>query len=581
MKMLFLKGELLKSIWSSRKLGGSVPQAMKIFTSLDLSEFEAINRGEKEVPKYFNFANDVLDKWSKIEKDGGRAFYPALWWIDGKGGEVKWGFEELGLVSRKAANVLTGPCGLQRGDRLILILPRIPEWWMLTVACMRAGIISIPGTPLLTAKDIQYRLQVSKAKGIVTNDSLAPLVDSISSACPSLQTKLLISGSRREGWQHFKELFVAAPSSHNCVQTWSEEPMTIFFTSGTTGSPKMAEHSQTSLALGLAVLGRYWLDFKPADVMWNMSDTGWVKAAIGNVFAPWLRGTSVFIHSMPQFDPKEVLNTLSKYPVTTMCTAPTAYRMLVQEDLSSYKFKKLSHCLTGGEPMNPEVVSQWKKQTGLQIYEGYGQTEVGMITANEKGRPVKPGSMGTALPPYDVQIVDEEGEILPLGQEGNIAIRMKPKRPFSFFSRYVDCPEKNSAVVRGNFYITGDRGWRDEDGYFWFIGRSDDVILSSGYRIGPFEVESALIEHPAVVESAVVSSPDIVRGEVVKAFVVLSPEFASHNPEKLTCELQDHVKKVTAPYKYPRKVEFVQELPKTISGKIRRNELRKREWGQI
>ncbi|XP_039216381.1 acyl-coenzyme A synthetase ACSM4, mitochondrial-like isoform X2 [Crotalus tigris] len=581
MKMLFIKGQWLKSIWSRRKLGGLVPQAMKIFTSLDFSEFEAINRGDKEVPKYFNFANDVLDKWSKIEKNGERAFYPALWWIDGKGGEVKWDFEKLGLVSRKAANVLTGPCGLQRGDRVILILPRIPEWWMLTVACMRAGIVSLPGTPQLTAKDIQYRLQVSKAKGIITNDSLAPLVETISSACPSLQIKLLISERRREGWQHFKELFAAAPSSHNCVQTRSDEPMIIFFTSGTTGSPKMVEHSQTSLPLGLALPGRFWLDFKPSDVMWNMSDTGWVKVSVGSVFGPWLRGTSVFIHSMPQFDPKEVLNTLSKYPVTTMCTAPTAYRMLVQEDLSSYTFKNLSHCLAVAEPMNPEVVSQWKKQTGLQIHEGYGQTEVGMVTANKKGRPVKPGSMGTAFSSYDVQIVDEEGKILPPGQEGDIAIRIKPKRPFSFFSRYVDSPEKNSAVVRGNFYITGDRGWMDEDGYFWFIGRSDDVIISSGYRIGPFEVESALIEHPAVVESAVVSSPDIVRGEVVKAFVVLSPEFASHNPEKLACELQDHVMKVTAPYKYPRKVEFVQALPKTTSGKIRRNELRKWEWGQM
>ncbi|XP_026560054.1 acyl-coenzyme A synthetase ACSM4, mitochondrial-like [Pseudonaja textilis] len=582
MKILRINHKLLKSIWSSsRTLGGSVPQAVRLFTSLNLSEFEAINRGDKEVPKYFNFANDVLDKWSTIEKDGGRPFHPAFWWIDGKGGEVKWGFEKLGFVSRKAANVLTGPCGLQRGDRVILILPRIPEWWMLTVACIRTGITFIPGTPQLTAKDIQYRLQVSKAKGIITNDSLAPVVETVSSSCPSLQTKVLVSESRREGWQHFKALFEAAPSSHNCVQTQSDEPMVIFFTSGTTGSPKMAEHSQTSLALGLTLSGRDWLDFKPSDVMWNMSDTGWVKGSMGGVFGPWLRGTSVFVHSMPQFDPKEVLKTLSRYPVTTLCTAPTAYRMLVQQDLSSYTFKSLSHCSTGGEPMNPEVVSQWKKQTGLQLYEGYGQTEVGMITANQKGKPVKLGSMGTAAPPYEVQIVDEDGKILPHGQEGDIAIRIKPKRPFSFFSHYVDNPEKNSAVVRGNFYITGDRGWMDEDGYFWFVGRSDDVIISSGYRIGPFEVESALIEHPAVVESAVVSSPDIVRREVVKAFVVLSPEFASHNPEKLTRELQDHVKKVTAPYKYPRKVEFVQELPKTISGKIRRNELRKWEWGEI
>ncbi|KAG8145612.1 hypothetical protein E2320_012122 [Naja naja] len=347
--------------------------------------------------------------------------------------------------------------------------------------------------------------------------------------------------------------------------------MVIFFTSGTTGSPKMAEHSQTSLALGLTLLGRTWLDFKPSDVIWNMSDTGWVKACLGGVFGPWLQGTSVFIHSMPQFDPKEVLETLSRYPVTTLCTAPTAYRMMVQQDLSR------------------RVCSYMKAMDKLKSYvhvykSSFLLTRIvkdPVAKANEKGKPVKLGSMGTAAPPYDVQIVDEDGKILPHGQEGDIAIRIKPKRPFGFFSHYVDNPEKNSAVVRGNFYITGDRGWLDEDGYFWFVGRSDDVIISSGYRIGPFEVESALLEHPAVVESAVVSSPDIARREVVKAFVVLSPEFASHNPEKLTRELQDHVKKVTAPYKYPRKVEFIQELPKTISGKIRRNELRKREWGEI
>ncbi|XP_070617325.1 acyl-coenzyme A synthetase ACSM4, mitochondrial-like [Erythrolamprus reginae] len=581
MKILFNNHKLLTSVWNSRKLGGSVLHAVRLFTSLNLSEFEAINRGDKEVPKYFNFAEDVLDKWSKIEKDGGRPHHPALWWIDGKGGELKWSFENLGFVSRKAANVLAGSCGLQRGDRVILILPRIPEWWILTVACIRAGIIFIPGTPLLTAKDIEYRLQVSKAKGVITNDSLAPVVETVSSACPSLQTKLLLSEGRREGWQHFKELFEAAPSSHNSVQTRSDDPMLIYFTSGTTGSPKMVEHSQTSLALGMALTGRYWLDFKPSDVMWNISDTGWVKGSMGGIFGPWLRGTSLFIHRMPQFDPKEILNTLSNYPVTTMCAAPTVYSMMVQQDLPSYTFKSLSHCLSSGEPMNLDIMSQWEKETGLRIYQGYGQTEVGMIIANEKAKPAKPGSMGTATPNYDVQIIDEDGKILPPGEEGDIAIRMKPKRPFSFFSHYVDNPEKNSAVVRGNFYVTGDQGWMDEDGYFWFTGRSDDIIISSGYRIGPFEVENALIEHPAVVESAVVSSPDTIRGEVVKAFVVLSPEFASHNPEKLTRELQDHVKKVTAPYKYPRKMEFVQELPKTVSGKIRRNELRKQEWGQI
>ncbi|XP_061455190.1 acyl-coenzyme A synthetase ACSM4, mitochondrial-like [Rhineura floridana] len=580
MKIL-LKLNMLRLVWSSKSLCRLLQKDNRRFASLNLSDYEAINRGEKEVPEYFNFASDVLDTWSKVEKDGNRPSNPALWWIDGKGKEVRWSFEELGVLSRKVANVLLGPCGLQRGDRAILILPRVPEWWLLNVACIRSGIVFMPGTPQLTAKDILYRLQASKAKCIVTHDTLAPVVDSISSSCPFLQTKLLISEGRRGGWLNFKELLEVAPSDHSCVKTKSDEPMSIYFTSGTTGSPKMAEHSQSSLTLGFALSARYWLDFKPADIMWNMSDTGWVKAAIGSVFGPWLRGTSVFIHSMPQFDPREILNTLSQYPVTKMCSAPTVYRMLVQHDLTSYRFKSLRHCLTGGEALNPEVMVQWKNQTGLDIYEGYGQTEVGVISQNEKGKKIKPGSMGKPAPPYDVQIIDENYNILPRGEEGDIAIRIKPKRPFCFFSRYVDNPEKTATAFRGDFYATGDRGRMDEDGYLWFVGRSDDVIISSGYRIGPFEVESALIEHPAVAESAVVSSPDPIRGEVVKAFVVLSPSFTSHNPEKLTLELQEHVKKVTAPYKYPRKMEFVQQLPKTITGKIRRVELRKKEWGPL
>ncbi|XP_020655243.3 acyl-coenzyme A synthetase ACSM4, mitochondrial [Pogona vitticeps] len=551
------------------------------FVSLDLSEYEAINQYEKELPEYFNFASDVLDKWSKLEKNGNRPAHPAFWWTDGKGKEMRWGFEELGFLSKKAANVLSGPCNLKRGDRVILILPRIPEWWLLSVASIRTGIVFVPGTLQLTAKDILYRLQASKAKCIITNDALAAAVDSVSSSCPFLETKLLISESRRDNWLNFKELFDASPSSHSCVETKSSDPMMIYFTSGTTGLPKMAEHSHSSMTLGCMLSGRYWLDLKPSDVIWNMSDTGWIKATLGSFFSPWLWGGTAFIHSMPQFDPREILNVLSTYPITKMCTAPTVYRMLVQQDLTRYRFKSLRHCLTGGEPLNLEVMAQWKKQTGLDIHEAYGQTEVGIISQNEKGKKIKPGSMGRPPPPYDVQIIDENGNILPRGQEGDIAIRVKPKRPFCLFSCYVDNPEKTAAAFCGDFYVTSDRGWMDEEGYLWFVARSDDIIISSGYRIGPFEVESALIEHPAVVESAVVSSPDPLRREVVKAFVVLSPSFISHNPEELIRELQEHVKKVTAPYKYPRKVEFVQQLPKTISGKVKRHELRKKEWGQI
>ncbi|KAG9466564.1 hypothetical protein GDO78_016413 [Eleutherodactylus coqui] len=283
---------------------------------------------------------------------------------------------------------------------------------------------------------------------------------------------------------------------------------------------------------------------------------------------------------MPRFDPTVFLETLTNYPVTTFCAPPTAYRMLVLCNLANYKFKSLQHCVSAGEPMNPQVFEQWKASTGLDIYEGYGQTETVLICGTFKGMKIKPGSMGKASPAYDVQVIDADGNILPPDQEGDIGIRIAPQKPFSLFSHYTGDPVKTASTQRGDFYLTGDRAIKDKEGYFWFVGRSDDVILSSGYRIGPFEIESALMEHPAVIESAVVSSPDSVRGEVVKAFIVLSPEYTAHDPETLIKEIQEHVKKVTAPYKYPRKIEFVQQLPKTISGKIRRNELRNKEWGK-
>ncbi|KAJ7305831.1 hypothetical protein JRQ81_010197 [Phrynocephalus forsythii] len=523
--------KFFQSLWSPCTV---LPHPKRHLASLvTTSYYEAINWGEQEVPEYFNFASDVLDEWAVVEKNGKRPRNPAFWWVNGHDEEVKWSFEELSFLSQKAANVLSGHCGLKRGDRILTILPRIPEWWLLTVACMRAG------TSQLTIKDIAYRLQASKAKCIVVNDTLAPGIDSIAAECKSLRTKLIVSDRGREGWLNFKDLLQEAPADVKCVKTKSQEPMLIYFTSGSTGSPKMVEHTHCSFGIGFTASGRHWMNLSPSDIFWNTSDTGWVKSAWSSVFAPWILGSCVFVHHLPRFEPEVILSTLASYPITTFCTAPTAYRMLVQHDATSYKFKSLKHCVTGGEPLNPEVFELWKRQTGLDIYEGYGQTETVTICSNIKGMKIKPGSLGKASPPYDVQILDALGNIQPPGEEGDIAIRIKPKRPFCMFTSYLDNPPKTKASERGGFYITGDRATKDEDGYIWFIGRSDDVINSAGYRIGPFEVESALIEHPAVVESAVVSSPDPVRGEV----------------------------------------EFVQELPKTPAGKIQRSVLRKREWG--
>uniref|UniRef100_A0A8B9F428 medium-chain acyl-CoA ligase n=1 Tax=Amazona collaria TaxID=241587 RepID=A0A8B9F428_9PSIT len=527
MKIL-LVFQVLQSSWSIHTLHRLFHQYHKAFAPLNVSYYEAISRCEQEVPEYFNFASDVLDKWSQIEKERKGPSNPALWWINGKGDEIKWSFEELGFLSQKVANMLSGPCSLERGDRVLVILPRIPEWWLLSVACMRTGVIIIPGTTQLTAQDICYRLLASKAKCIITTDVLAPVVDLVASKSQFLKTKVIVSESRRAEWLNFSDLLKTAPAIHNCVKTKSQDPMAIYFTSGATGSPKMVEHSYGSFGLGFFLLGSYWMNLTPSDILWNMSDTAWVKAAAGSVFGPWFQGSCVFIHAMPQFDARETLN--------------------VRTPL---KFSVLAH--TNGKFR-------------------------GMVCANTKGMKIKPGSLGKAAPPHDIQIIDENGSVLPAGKEGDIAIKVDAKWPFTFFTRYVDDPVKTASTIRGNFYITGDRGSMDEDGYIWFMGRSDDVIISSGYRIGPFEIESVLIEHPAVAESAVVSSPDPIRGEVVKAFVVLSPSFKSQDPKKLACELQDYVRKATAPYKYPRKIEFVQQLPKTITGKIRRNELRNKEW---
>uniref|UniRef100_A0A672TNC2 medium-chain acyl-CoA ligase n=1 Tax=Strigops habroptila TaxID=2489341 RepID=A0A672TNC2_STRHB len=515
MKIL-LEFQVLQSSWSIHTLRRLFHQYHKTFAPLNFSYYEAISCREQAVLKCFNFA---------------RPSNPALWWINGNGDEIKWSFEELGFLSQKVANMLFGTC----------------------------SVIIMPGTTQLTAQDICYRLLASKAKCIITTDALAPAVDLVASKSQFLKAKLIVSESSRAKWLNFSDLCTMC--SHSC----SQDPMAVYFTSGTTGSPKMIEHSYGSF--GLAELYPGSKDLVQYDILWNMSDTAWVKAAAGSVFRPRFQGSCVFVRVMPQFDAREILNTLCRYPVTTLCSAPTACHMLVQHDLTRYLFKRLKHCLTAGEPLNPNMMAQWKSQTGLNIYEGYGQTKIGMICAITKGMKIKPGSLGKAASPYDVQIIDENGSVLPPGKEGDIAIKVDAKQPFTFFTRYVVM--KTASTIRGYFYIPGDRGSMDKDGYIWFMGRSEGVIISSR----PFEIESALREHPAVAESPVVSSPDPIRGEVVKAFVVLAPFFKSQDPKKLACELQDHDKKITT--------EFVQQLPKTITGKIRWNELRNKEWRDL
>jgi acyl-coenzyme A synthetase/AMP-(fatty) acid ligase len=523
-----------------------------------------------KVPERFNFARDVVDRWAEDPEK------LAMWCVTDNGGELKRTFLDISRASRKLANVLSR-AGIKRGEVVIVILNRNPAWWEIMTACIRMGAIIIPGTTQLTAKDLEYRINAAEAACFITDTANAPKLEQVLGRCPTLKARVIV-GDPRQGWITYDEALRDAPETFETADTRSDEGAIVYFTSGTTGHPKMTLHTHTSYPLGHQTTGKYWLDLTPDDLHWNISDTGWAKAAWSSYFGPWSCGAAVFVHTADRIDPATTLSCLQQYPITTMCGAPTLYRMLVLQDLGGCSFPSLRHCVGAGEPLNAEIIDTWKEATGITIRDGYGQTETVCLCASFACIEPRFGSMGKRTPGFDLQVIDEEGNVLPPNVEGDIAVRVTPERPLGLFKEYWKDPEKTAASHRGEWYLTGDRAYVDEDGYFWFVGRADDVILTSGYRIGPFEVESALIEHPAVAESAVVSSPDSMRGEVVKAFVVLAPGFTGS--DELVTELQEHVKGATAPYKYPRKIQFVTELPKTVSGKIKRVELRDAEWGR-
>jgi medium-chain acyl-CoA synthetase len=523
-----------------------------------------------EVPEYFNFAGDVIDKWAE---DPNKL---AMLWVDDEGTEIRKTFLDLSKTSKKLANLLTSQ-GIKKDDVVMVILPRNIEWWETFTACIRMGALLAPGATQLTSKDLEFRANKAKAACIITNNEIAAKFDKVKDNCPTVKAKIVIT-EPRDGWIFYTDAVAEASEDFETVETKSDDNCLIYFTSGTVGLPKMALHTHASYPIGHQTTGKFWLDLRPDDMHWNVSDTGWAKAAWSSYFGPWNCGAAQFIHHTDRFDPVRTMELLQKYPITTMCGAPTIYRMLVLQDLSKYKFPTLRHCVGAGEPLNPEIIEVWKKATGTTIRDGYGQTETVLLAGSFPCIEPRFGSMGKRAPGIDLQVIDEDGNVLPPNTEGDIAVRVKPERPVGLFKEYWKEPDRTAVSFRGDWYLTGDRAYVDEDGYFWFVSRSDDVILTSGYRIGPFEVESALIEHPAVAESAVVSSPDETRGEIVKAFVILTPDYTPS--DELVKELQDHVKNVTAPYKYPRKIEFVETLPKTVSGKIRRVELRNMEWGK-
>lgn len=526
----------------------------------------ALATGAQSLPEFYNFVTDCVEKLASTRPDA-----PALWWAnEACDQQHRYTFAEVAREGRKAS-AFFHELGIRKGDRVIVILQRVPQWWFAMLGLIRLGAVPIPGTPLLTTQDIAYRLEVSEAEAIITDAEGAAKMPAFGG------TRIIVGGSA-EGWVDFNEAMGIAREEPPAARTRASDAGIIYFTSGTTGDAKMVLHSQVSYGLAHGITGAYWLDLKPTDMIWALADTGWGKTAWSNFFSPWLMGACVFVLDMRgKFDPNIILRVLGDFPITVFCAPATALRLLVRKDLAAHPFKALRHCVSAGEALNRPVYDAWLKGTGLAVYEAYGQTELVCCIGNvrQHNKEIRPGSMGLSMPGYDCQVVDNNGNIVPAGTEGNIGVRVKPRRPVGMFSEYWKNPQETADRFLGDFYLTGDTATRDEQGYFWFVGRSDDVINSSSYRIGPSEVEDSLLTHPCVLECAAIGVPDELRGEVVKAYIVLRPGFEAS--DKLKKEIQAHCKKVTAPYKYPRQIEFIEHLPKTVSGKIRRVALRQME----
>ncbi len=515
-----------------------------------------------DIPADFNFARDVVDALAREDRLG-------LVFVDAAGGRRDYTFAQIADASQRWAAVLRD-AGVVKGDRVVVVLPKLPDWLFCMTALLRIGAAAVPSAEQLRAKDLLYRANHSGATAVVAHVSNAAEFDAMRSEAPTLRTWLL-AGGERTGWASADALVASA-------QPWAGAPTTvddlayIVYTSGTTKDPKGVVHTVAFTGAN-RMQSSVWFDVRRDDLVWCTAGTGWAKSLWNVLLGPWSCGAPIVLHE-GAFVPEERMNMIRDLGVSVLCQAPTEYRLEVKlPDLGErWKLPKLRHCVSAGEPLNPEVIERWKDAFGLTILDGYGQTENSLLVANRPGTPVRPGSMGKPTPGHDVAVVDEHGSVCAPGDVGDIALRGDPP---SLFRGYYKNEEETRATRRGEWYLTGDRAQVDDDGYFWFVGRADDVISSGAYRIGPFEVESALLEHPAVLESAVVGSPDADRGNVVKAFVVLRP--GNEPTDALVAQLQDHCKRVTAPYKYPREIEFIAELPKTRSGKIRRVELRQAE----
>ncbi len=526
------------------------------------------------IPENFNFGFDIVDEYATINPNK-----RALVWCDDKGDCRTFTFGDMSEYSNRIANFLTA-VGIGKGDRVMMILKRRWEFWMCMIALHKVGAVAIPATHLLTSKDIVYRTGAADIKMIIAceDERVLEAVDEAQADSPTLKHKAVIRTSR-PGWRSMSEEVAKASPVFNrptgAASISNEDMMLLYFTSGTTGMPKMVWHDYT-YPLGHILTAKFWQNVIDDGLHLTLSDTGWAKCAWGKIYGQWIAGTANFVYDFDgKFEPADLLQKLQDYKVTTFCGPATVYRFMAQRNIEEYDLSSLKYCVTAGEPLYPEVYQGLVKALGLQIMEGFGQTESVVMVANFPWMTPKPGSMGKPSPCYDVDIVDEDGKSCEVGEDGEIVVRTNGSRPPGMFRGYFRDDELTNRVWHDGIYHTGDVAWRDEDGYYWYVGRNDDMIKSSGYRIGPFEVESALMEHPAVMECAITGVPDELRGQVVKATIVLSAGYEAC--EELMVELQNHVKQVTAPYKYPRIIEFVDALPRTISGKVRRVEIRSRD----
>lgn len=525
------------------------------------------------VPDNFNFAYDVMDEWAKTDPDK-----VALLWTDDRGNEESYTFADLKRISDQTAAYFSS-LGIGKGDMVMLILKRRREFWFSMLALHKLGAVAIPATHMLTTHDIVYRNRRAGVKAIICVGE-EYVLKQVADAMPESPTvKVLVSVGPEQ-----------APGFHDWQKEWQDAPafsrpqhvndnsdtMLMYFTSGTSGEPKMVAHDHL-YALGHLTTGVFWHNLSPDSIHLTVADTGWGKAVWGKLYGQWFAGATVFVYDHEKFTADKILRQMEKYHITSFCAPPTIYRFMIHEDFSKYDLSTLRYCCTAGEALNPAVFDRFLELTGIKLMEGFGQTETTMTLGTMPWTEPKPGSMGLPNPQYDIDLIRPDGTSCEDGEKGEIVVRTGGKKPIGLFKEYYRDEELTRNVWNNGVYHTGDVAWRDEDGYYWFVGRIDDVIKSSGYRIGPFEVESALMTHPAVVECAITGVPDEIRGMVVKATVVLHADWKSRAGDELVKELQEHVKHTTAPYKYPRIIEFVEELPKTISGKIRRVEIREKD----